>query len=61
MSEQVTARIESEVEILLSRAFDRACQELTAHRAALDAVASTLLEQGNLDRDELLRLMKIDG
>jgi cell division protease FtsH len=58
MSEQVTARIESEVEILLSRAFERACQELTTHRAALDAVASSLLDQGSVDRDELLRIMK---
>jgi cell division protease FtsH len=59
MSEQVTARIESEVEILLSRAFDRACRELTARRTALDAVASALLDQGSVDRDELLRLMHL--
>ncbi len=58
MSEQVTVRIESEVDALLSRAFERACQELTIRRAALDAVASTLLDKGTVDRDELLRIMK---
>jgi cell division protease FtsH len=58
MSEQVTARIEAEIDQLLSRAFDRACQELTAHRDALESVAAALLDRGSLDRDELLELMR---
>ena len=57
MSEQVTARIESEIDLRLSRAFDRACQDLTTHRAVLESVASALLDRGSLDREELLALM----
>jgi cell division protease FtsH len=57
MSEQVTAQIEAEVQTLLERAFERAVRELTTNRAALDTVAATLLEQGSLDREELLAIM----
>jgi cell division protease FtsH len=57
-SEQVTARIEHEVQAILSRAFDRARTDLTTHRAALEAVSAALLERGSLDREELLRLME---
>jgi cell division protease FtsH len=57
MSEQVTARIEAEVQALLSRAFDRACRELSEHRRSLDVVASSLLDQGTLDREELLGIL----
>jgi cell division protease FtsH len=58
-SEHINAHIESEVQALLSRAFARACQDLADHRAALDLVASTLLEQGSLDRDELIDIMLV--
>ena len=57
MSEEVTARVEAEVQTLLSRAFDRACRDLATHRRALDGVAAALLERGSLDREELLGLM----
>jgi cell division protease FtsH len=57
MSEEVTARVEAEVQTLLSRAFDRACRDLTTHRRALDGVAAALLERGSLEREELLGLM----
>jgi cell division protease FtsH len=56
-SEQVTVQIEAEVQRLLSRAFDRACRELTEQRRALDDVATALLERGSLDRDELREIM----
>jgi cell division protease FtsH len=59
MSEQVTAQIEAEVQTLLSRAFDRACQELMTHRRSLDGVASALLDQGSLDREELLGILAV--
>ena len=59
VSEQVTARIEHEVQAILSRAFDRARTDLTTHRAALEAVSAALLERGSLDREELLALMRI--
>jgi cell division protease FtsH len=58
MSEQVTARIETEVQALLSCAFERACNELTINRRSLDTVASSLLEQGTLDREELLGILQ---
>jgi cell division protease FtsH len=57
-SEEVTARIEQEVHMILARAFDRAKADLLAHRASLEAVSGALLERGSLDRDELLQLMK---
>jgi len=57
MSEQISMRIEREVDGILARAFDRAVAELTTHRAALEAVSAALLEQGSLDRDQLIELM----
>ena len=36
---------------------DRAVQELTAHKAALEAVSAALLDQGSLDREQLIELM----
>jgi cell division protease FtsH len=57
VSEQATSRIEVEVQALLARAFDRACRELTTHRAALDAIAVALLQQGSLDRAELKQVI----
>jgi cell division protease FtsH len=57
MSEDVTARVETEVQTMLERAFGRACDELTGHRAALDGVAAALLDHGSIDRDELQQIM----
>ena len=58
LSEHVTAQIEQEVQVLLSSAFEQACDTLSHRRAALDAVALALLEHGNLTRDELLELLE---
>jgi len=58
-SEEVTARIEQEVQAILARAFDRARADLLAHRSSLEAVSAALLERGSLDRDELLQLIQI--
>jgi len=57
-SEEVTARIEQEVQRILARAFERARADLLARRATLEAVSAALLERGSLDRDELLQLMQ---
>jgi cell division protease FtsH len=57
MSEQISMKIEREVDAILAHAFDRAVQELTTHRAALEAVSAALLDQGSLDRDQLIELM----
>jgi ATP-dependent Zn protease len=57
-SEVATARIEGEVQALLTRAFEAAVQTLSVRRAALDDLADALLMQGSLDRDEFLRLLE---
>jgi cell division protease FtsH len=56
-SEEATGRIEAEVEALLTRAFDGACETLSRRRAVLDGMAEALLVQGSLDRDEFLALL----
>jgi len=56
-SEEATGRIESEVESLLNRAFDRAIDILSHRRAVLDGMAEALLAQGSLEREEFLALL----
>ena len=56
-SEEVTGRIESEVEVLLTRAFDAACETLSRRRTVLDGMAAALLAQGSLEREEFLALL----
>jgi cell division protease FtsH len=56
-SEQVTSQIEIEAQALLTRAFDRACEQLQAGRASLDAIAAALLERGTLEGPELRDLI----
>jgi len=56
-SEEATGRIEEEVQALLTRAFDRACETLSDRRTVLDGVAEALLERGSLDREEFLALL----
>ena len=56
-SEEVTGRIEAEVQALLTRAFDQAVSTLSRRRAVLDGMAEALLAQGSLDRDEFLAIL----
>jgi cell division protease FtsH len=56
-SEDVTGRIEGEVQRLLTRAFDQAVTTLSQRRAVLDGMAEALLAQGSLDRDEFLAIL----
>ncbi len=56
-SEEVTERIEDEVQTLLTRAFDQACETLSRRRTVLDSMAEALLAQGSLDRDEFLAIL----
>ncbi len=56
-SEDATERIEAEVQALLTKAFDRACETLSHRRAVLDSVAEALLVQGSLDREQFLALL----
>jgi cell division protease FtsH len=60
-SEQVTSQIEVETQQLLTRAFERACEQLKTSRAALDAIAAALLERGTIDRTELQALLVANG
>lgn len=56
-SEEATGRIEAEVEALLTRAFDAACETLSRRRAVLDGMAEALMTRGSLDREEFLALL----
>jgi cell division protease FtsH len=56
-SEEATGRIETEVQVLLTRAFDAAVETLSRRRAVLDGMAEALLAQGSLDREEFLALL----
>jgi cell division protease FtsH len=56
-SEEATGRIESEVEALLTRAFNHAVETLSRRRAVLDGMAEALLVQGSLEREEFLALL----
>ncbi len=56
-SEEATERIETEVQALLTRAFDNAVATLSPRRAVLDGMAEALLAQGVLEREEFLALL----
>lgn len=56
-SEEATGKIEAEVQALLTRAFDRACETLSRRRTVLDSMAEALLAQGSLEREEFLALL----
>ncbi len=51
-SEQIAEKIDKEVRILVSKAYDRAREILKTYRSQLDAVAQKLLEVETLSRDE---------
>jgi cell division protease FtsH len=56
-SEGATGKIEAEVEALLTRAFDGACEMLSRRPAVLNGVAEALLSKGSLEREEFLALL----
>jgi cell division protease FtsH len=56
-SEDATGKIEAEVQILLTRAFDSAVDTLSRRRTVLDGMAEALLAQGSLEREEFLALL----
>jgi cell division protease FtsH len=56
-SEDATGRIEAEVQVLLTRAFDSAVDTLSHRRTVLDSMAEALLAQGSLEREEFLALL----
>jgi cell division protease FtsH len=56
-SEDVTEKIEAEVQALLTRAFQQAVDTLSHRRTVLDGMAEALLAQGSLEREEFLALL----
>jgi cell division protease FtsH len=49
--------IETEARVVLRRALEGAEKLIRSHRAALDKLVETLVEQETLERDELVRLL----
>jgi len=51
-SEEIAAKIDSEIDALLNRAYERAKEVLVTYRDALDAVAEAVMDRETLDHDE---------
>ncbi|MBO0715036.1 MAG: hypothetical protein J2P59_09785, partial [Acidimicrobiales bacterium] len=56
-SEDTARVVDEEVERILRQQEERALEYLTANKAGLDAVASSLLEKETLDSEEVARLV----
>jgi cell division protease FtsH len=61
LSADAQARMDGEVQALLSRLHDRTREILVAHRAALDALALALLERETLDGAEAMAILEAQG
>ncbi len=57
ISEETAKTIDSEVHVLVSKAFDLAKEILTTHRDVLERVAQTLIEKETLNREDLEKLI----
>ncbi len=60
-SEEVAAKVDAEVNRLMSEARSRAEGCLVTHRAALESIARALMEQESLERDEFEKLLIANG
>lgn len=60
-SEDVSAKIDGEVSRIMNDAFDRARQALTTHRKALDAIATELVVQESIEREEFEKILIANG
>ena len=56
-SDEVTARIDAEVRVLIDAAHTEATEILTTHRAVLERLAAALVERETLDTPELLEIL----
>jgi cell division protease FtsH len=56
-SEEVAARIDAEVRMLIDQAHDEARSILVEHRETLDALAAALMEKETLDTPELMEIL----
>jgi cell division protease FtsH len=61
LSGEAQARMDAEVQALLSRMYDRTREILLTHRAALDALAQALLERETLDGPDALQVLRDHG
>jgi cell division protease FtsH len=57
-SDEVAAKIDAEVREIIDRAYDRAKDALTAHRAVLDKLAEVLIEKETIEADEFEALFE---
>src|SRR3989344_3489207 len=60
-SEDVSARIDSEVSKIMNDAFARAREVCNTHRKALDAIANELVIQESIEREEFEKLLVANG
>ena len=56
-SDEVAARIDSEIQAIVSEAHDEALAILKTHRATLDKLAAALIEKETLDTPELMKIL----
>ena len=57
-SEEVAEKIDAEVREIIDRAYDRAKEALTKHRAVLDKLADVLIEKETIESDEFEALFE---
>jgi cell division protease FtsH len=57
-SDEVAAKIDSEVREIIDRAFIRAKEALTTHRAVLDRLAALLVEKETIEHEEFESLFE---
>jgi cell division protease FtsH len=57
-SDEVAAKIDSEVRAIIDRGFERAKEALTAHRDVLDKLAALLVEKETIEHDEFESLFE---
>jgi cell division protease FtsH len=57
-SDEVAAKIDAEVRELIDRAYTRATEALTTHRAVLDRLAELLVEKETIEHDEFESLFE---
>jgi cell division protease FtsH len=56
-SDEMAARIDVEVRLLIDTAHDQAVQILSTHRATLDRLAAALIDQETLDTPALMEIL----
>jgi cell division protease FtsH len=61
LSDDTQARMDNEVRALLDRLYVRTREILLAHRTAIDALASALLERETIDGDEAMHILSDNG